>query len=387
MITTQAPLREKMTLFWHDHFASSQQKVREPYFMHLQNELFRNHALGSFHTLTREIVTDPAMMIFLDAQNSRRERPNENFARELFELFTLGEGNYTEEDIREAARAFTGYRLNRITANVTHLPRQWDGGRKNVLAKSGRFTGTDVVDVIFERPGPSRFIARKLWEYFAYENPPEPAVDAMAKTLQAHDHHIAPLLREIFLSREFYKPEIIGNQIKSPVQFLVQLFHELEISEPPQGFLLTAQQQLGQVLFAPPNVSGWDHGKAWINTNTLLARYNLAGFITTGSETSAQSLAAPGMRGGGGGMAAIARRSARNWNGPDYDAVMPRDLRDDPAAIVDHLMRRFGLEHSPERARDAFVEFANAKHGVIFTNTEVGELCHLMLSTPYYQLC
>jgi uncharacterized protein (DUF1800 family) len=387
ILSTNAPLREKMTLFWHDHFASSLQKVRQPALMLQQNERFRSHAFGSFHELTRDIVTDPAMMIFLDVQTSRRGNPNENFAREVFELFTLGEGQYTEEDVREAARAFTGYQLNRLTGTSTHNRRQWDDGTKTVFGKSGRFTGTDVIDLVFERPDPSRFISRKIWAYFAYEEPPEPAVEAMAKILRENDHRIEPLLRAIFLSREFYQPEVIGNQIKSPVQFLAQMLHELEISEPPQGFLLNAQGQLGQMLYNPPNVAGWDHGKAWINTNTLLARYNLAGFITTGSETSAQALAAPGMGGGGGGMAAAARRTARRWNGPDYEALVPRPLRDDPTVVVDHLMDRFGLAAAPARARESFIEFATAKHGIVFTNKEVGELCHLMLSTPYYQLC
>lgn len=386
ILTTRAPLREKMSVFWHDHFASSLQKVRQPALMLEQNALFRRHAFGSFHELTREIVTDPAMMLFLDVQGSRRGMPNENFAREVFELFTLGEGHYTEDDVREAARAFTGYQLNRLNGQVFHNRRQWDDGSKTLFGKSGKFTGTDVVDLVFERPDPSRFIARKIWEFFAYENPPEPAVEAMARTLRENDHRVEPLLRSIFLSREFYQPEVVGNQIKSPVQFITQLLHELEIKDPPRGFLFSAQAQLGQILYAPPNVAGWDHGKAWINTNTLLARYNLAGFITTGSEESAKALAAPGMRGGGGMMAA-ARRGARNWNGPDYESLVPRPLREDPAAVVDQLMRRFGLASAPPRARESFVEFAIAKHGVILTNKEVGELCHLMLSTPYYQLC
>ncbi len=386
MLATRAPLREKMTLFWHDHFATSLQKVREPYFMFLQNGMFRDHAFGSFHELTRAVVTDPAMMIFLDVQNSRRGRPNENFARELFELFTLGEGNYIEDDVREAARAFTGYRLDRAEARARHLRRQWDDGRKTVFGKTGRFDGPDIVDLVFQRPEPSRLLARKLWEFFACEHPPESAVDAMAEVLRANDHRVGPLLREIFLSREFYKPEVMGNQIKSPVQFIVQLLHELEVDDPPPGFLPAAQQQLGQVLFAPPNVAGWDHGKAWINTHTLLARYNLAGFIATGTEETARSLAAPGVRRAG-GMAANPRRSARRWNGPDYRSLVPRDSRGDPQALVDLLMRRFGLERAPARAREAFVEFAEASQGGIPDNEEIGGLCHLMLSTPYYQLC
>ncbi len=386
LLTTRAPLREKMTLFWHDHFATSLQKVRQPALMLRQNELLRRHAFGSFHELTREIVTDPAMMIFLDVQTSRRGRPNENFAREVFELFTLGEGHYTEEDVREAARAFTGYQLNRGNGRVTHNRRQWDAGEKLVFGETGRFTGTDVIDVVFRREQPSRFIARKLWEYFVYENPPEPAVEAMAAVLRENDHRIAPLLRVIFLSREFYQPEAMHSQIKSPVQFLVQLLHELDIKSPPAGFLLSAQQQLGQALYAPPNVAGWDHGKAWINTNTLLARYNLAGFIATGSETTAQALSAPA-RGGNNNAMAAARRTARQWDGPDYEIIAPRQLRETPEMLVDHLLGRFALDAAPPRARESFIEFATAKHGVIFTNKEVAELCHLMLSTPYYQLC
>jgi len=385
ILTTQSPLREKMTLFWHDHFATSLQKVRQPALMLRQNELFRQHAFGSFHQLTRKIVTDPAMMIYLDVQNSRRGRPNENFAREVFELFTLGEGHYSEEDIRATARAFTGYRLDRVTGRVTHSRRQWDDGEKNLFGKSGRFNGTDVIDLVFDLDQPSRFISRKLWEFFACEDPPDSTVDAMAELLRANDHRIGPVLRAMFLSRDFYQPEVIGNQIKSPVQFLAQLLHELEIAEPPRGFLINAQGQLGQALYNPPNVAGWDHGKAWINTNTLLARYNLAGFIATGTETSARALAAPGMRGGG-NMENAARRNARQWSGPDYTTLVPRQLRRDPNGVVDHLMNRFGLAAAPPRVRESFIEFATANQGTTFTNKEAGILCHLMLSTPYYQL-
>ncbi len=388
ILNTNAPLREKMTLFWHDHFASSLQKVRQPALMLGQNHLFRQHAFGSFHALTRSVVTDPAMMLYLDLQTSRKGRPNENFARELFELFTLGEGHYSEEDVREAARAFTGYQLDRISGTIGHNRRQWDDGEKVIFGKSGRFTGADVVDLIFKRREPSRFICRKLWEFFVCDEPPESTVDQLAEILRTRDHRVEPVLRAIFLSRNFYQPEVIGNQIKSPVQFLAQMLHELEIKEPPAAFLLSAQNQLGQTLFQPPNVAGWDHGKAWINTNTLLARYNLAGFIATGSETSARTLATPGMRGGGGTMMGnAARRSARNWDGPDYDAIVPREIRENPAAVVDRLIDRLGLHAAPPRARESFIEFATEKHGVILTNKEVGEICHLMLSTPYYQLC
>jgi uncharacterized protein (DUF1800 family) len=388
MLKTRAPLREKMTLFWHDHFATSIQKVRDPYLLIRQNELFRTHAVGSFKSLTHAILMDGAMMLYLDTQNSRKGKPNENFAREVMELFTLGEGQYTEDDIRDAARAFTGYQLDRMNGSVTHNRRQWDDGPKTIFGKSGAFDGSDVIDLIFEQDQAARFMVGKLWEFFVYERPAKAAVDALAATLRRSDYRIAPVLREIFLSREFYAEASIRSQIKSPLQFLIQMLKQLEISDPPAGFALNAQQQLGQTLFLPPNVAGWDWGQAWINTNTLLSRYNLAGFLTKGAESSASEREA-GRAAGQSMMMAAERRAQRAqgaWRGPDYEAIAPRPLREDPAKLVDALVFRFFQGPVPEKAKISFIEYAEAKKGVIFTNKETAELCHLMLSTPYYQL-
>jgi uncharacterized protein (DUF1800 family) len=386
MAKTEHPLREKMTLFWHDHFATSVQKVKQPVLMVMQNELFREHAFGSFKDLTHAILLDPAMMLYLDTQSSRKGKPNENFAREVMELFTLGEGNYTEQDIREAARAFTGYSLNRFTGKVTHTRKQWDESPKTVFGKTGPFDGEEVINLIFEKPEASSFIARKIWEFFVYDNPSDAAVDSLAATLRKADYRTGPLLREIFLSREFYAEASIRSQIKSPVQFLIQMFKQLEVADPPAGFPITAQQQLGQILFMPPNVAGWDWGQAWINTNTLLTRYNLAGFLTKGADTGAKQ-----MMGGDQmktpGMASGPKRGGRAWSGPDYEKIAPRSLREDPEKLVDSLIFRFFQGPLPEKARGSFIEYAAAKKGVIFTDKETAELCHLILSTPYYQLC
>jgi len=385
ILTTTAPLREKMTLFWHDHFATSIQKVKQPVLMVNQNELFRQHAFGSFKDLTQAILMDPAMMLYLDTQNSRKGKPNENFAREVMELFTLGEGNYSEQDIREAARAFTGYQLNRLTGKLTHNRRQWDETPKTVFGKTGPFTGADVINLIFDKPQAARFMAKKIWEFFVYDNPSESAVNALADTFRSAGYQMAPMLREIFLSREFYADASIRSQIKSPVQFLIELLKQLEVSAPPTGFPITAQQQLGQVLFMPPNVAGWDWGQAWINTNTLLTRYNLAGFLTKGAEDGGIAMA------GGNekikAMAAAPKRAGRGWQGPDYQKIAPRPLRENPANLVDSLIFRFFQGNLPDKARRSFIEYATAKKGVIFTDKETAELCHLMLSTPYYQLC
>jgi uncharacterized protein (DUF1800 family) len=390
MLKTRAPLREKMTLFWHDHFATSIQKVRQAVLMVWQNELFRTHACGNFKALTQAVLLDPAMMLYLDTDSSRKGRPNENFAREVMELFTLGEGQYTEQDIREAARACTGYQLNRFTGKVEHNPRQWDESPKTVLGKTGPFTGADVINIIFEQPAAARLVPSKLWEYFAAENPAPALVDALAASFRQANFEVAPLLREIFLSREFYAPPVIRNQIKSPIQFLVQLLKQLEISEPPAGFPILAQQQLGQTLFLPPNVAGWDWGKAWINTNTLLTRYNLAGQLTNTAE-----MAAPGRLGGQGGqgkgagrgVGRAARQLNRNWRGPDFKALAPPALRANPEALVDALLLRFFQGPIAKNHRAAFIEFATAQQQGGFGDAEVGELCHLMLSTPEYQLC
>jgi uncharacterized protein (DUF1800 family) len=385
MLKTKAPLREKMTLFWHDHFATSIQKVKQPVLMLNQNELFRSHAFGSFKELTQAILMDPAMMLYLDTQSSKKGQPNENFAREVMELFTLGEGNYTERDILEAARAFTGYQLNRLNGKVIHNRRQWDETDKTVFGRTGPFNGSDVVNLIFEKPQAARLVSKKIWEFFVHDNPSETAIDALAVSLRKADYQVAPLLREIFLSREFYADASIRSQIKSPVQFLIQLLKQLEVSDPPIGFPITAQQQLGQILFMPPNVAGWDWGQAWINTNTLLTRYNLAGFLTKGAENGGMAMEGEQIKTPG--MAPAPKRAGLGWKGPDYQKVAPRPLRENPADLVDSLIFRFFQGPLPDKARGAFIEYATAKKGVIFTDKETAELCHLMLSTPYHQLC
>ncbi len=383
MLKTQAPLREKMTLFWHDHFATSIQKVRGPFMLIHQNELFREFAFGDFKELTNRIVRDPAMMVYLDVQRSNKQQPNENFAREVMELFTLGEGNYTEEDIKNAARAFTGYRMDRISGEVSQSIRGWDEGEKTMFGTTGKFNGKDVVTLIFRKPECADFMAKKLWEFFGYEEPDAAFVKELGGVLRNSKYEIKPLLKEIFLSEEFYGAKSMGNQIKCPIQYLVQMLKELEIQEPPMGWLVNGQVQLGQVLFMPPNVAGWDWGKAWINTNTLLSRYNVAGNLIEGKV---------GLKGQERGMMMERMEKRREERGentgskPDYAKIAPEPSRNETGALVDSLIARFFSVPIPAKARDSFVEYANAKKGISFTDKELGELCHLMMSTPYYQL-
>ncbi len=383
MLGNAGPLHEKMTLFWHDHFATSVQKVKSPVLLYRQNQMFRTHAIGNFKALTHAVLKDPAMLFYLDVQTSKKGKPNENFAREVMELFTLGQGNYTEEDIRQGARAFTGYEIGFMNGTVTHNKRQWDDGEKTFLGQKGNFDGDGIIDVIFEQKQASRYMVNKLWEFFVYEEPTSSSIDGLAQSFADKKYEIAPLLREIFLSKEFYSEKAMGSQIKCPVVFLVQMLKQLEIPTIPQAYSLYVQSQLGQILFAPPNVAGWDWGKGWVNTNTLLTRYQISGFITKGGKSDGAQQNMGQVQGFGGGMQ---RMTAAMWTGPNYDVIVPRASRDNEEALVDSLIARLFNRKLSGNVRDSFIAYAKDKKGVIFTNQEVAELLHLMMSTPHYQL-
>ncbi|MGJ8724516.1 MAG: DUF1800 domain-containing protein [Roseibacillus sp.] len=379
MRTTDAPLREKMTLFWHDHFPSSTQKVRLPKFMLQQNELFREEALGDFGRLTKKITKDPAMMIYLDSVQSNKSKPNENFARELLELFTLGEGNYTEDDVKEAARAFTGLQLNRRNGEVDFAQRRWDDGEKEILGQRGAFDAKGVVDLVLAKPECGRHVAGKIWEFFAYENPEPELAARLGKGFFKAGYKVKPLLREIFLSEEFYSSRAMRSQIKSPLEFVVMMNRQLEVGPLQERVLLAVLQQLGQVPFLPPNVAGWDWGKAWVNTNTLLTRYHFAGLVTGAGGD-------PKMVTGGKGGAFLGRKLQEGLAKPDLEVLVPRETREDIPKLVAELGFRLFQAPLSEKDQVAFESYAKAKKGVVFTNTEVAELMHLMMSTPSYQL-
>ena len=283
MMTTPAPLLEKMTLFWHGHFATSMQKVNDGYWMWRQNQLLRENALGNFAVLTKKVSRDPAMMIYLDLRQSQVEHPNENWARELMELFTVGIGNYTEQDVRESARAFTGYRIDPSDQQFRFVPRQHDATTKTFLGHAGRLDGDDVIDALVAKPACATFIGRKIWRYFVEDDPSPEIIAAVADRMRAHDFEMRPLLREIFSSAEFYSPRVRLTQIKGPVQFLIQTSKLLQTPVPAPLVAQNAMRQMGQLLFEPPNVKGWDGGKAWISTSTLLFRYNLANYLINGN--------------------------------------------------------------------------------------------------------
>ncbi len=385
MRESQDPLEEKMTLFWHGHFATSAVKVKDAYLMWRQNQTFREHARGNFGVLVKAVSRDPAMIDWLDLRESRVAHPNENFAREVMELFTLGEGNYTEKDVTEGARAFTGYRISPQDQSFLFDPRQHDNAPKQFLGRGDVRDGDQAIDTILAQPACARFIARKLWTFFAYENPSDALVETLAATLRASRYETRPTLHRLFTSAEFYSPAATRTQIKSPVQWVVQTARELEITLPGRGPLQGALRQMGQVPFNPPSVKGWDGGKAWISTSTLLTRYNLAGNLL---GTGPLHPAAPVLDDEGAEVPEVAAGPSIPTEKPDLQKLAPAALRDDPAALVKNLAAR--LFHGPpsDKQQAAFLAYLRTVAPVGRASDQaVAGLMHLMMSTPHFQLC
>lgn len=286
ILTTPSPLTEKMTVFWHNHFATSQQKVRATQLMYRQNTLLRKESLGNFGRLLHGIGKDPAMLIYLDTAGSRKESPNENFAREVMELFTLGEGKYNERDIKEAARAFTGWSIDRETGEYMFRPGAHDNGHKTVLGKSGNLDGEAVINILLANPNTATFITQKLWREFVSPVPDAAEIDRLARIFRDASYDIKPLMRAMLLSRHFYAAENRGSLVKSPVELVLGTIRTFEIETPTLRPAVAASAILGQNLLAPPNVKGWPGGDAWINSNTLLARKQMAERVFRGEDRS-----------------------------------------------------------------------------------------------------
>jgi uncharacterized protein (DUF1800 family) len=275
MVATDRPLEEKMALFWHGHFATGEEKIRDYRKMEQQLALFHRHATGSFRELLIDVARGPAMLAYLDAAQNVKGAPNENFAREVMELFTMGVGNYTERDIREAARAFTGW-IDDDLAFMLDTAKH-DDQQKTFLGRAGNFDGVDILGVILEQKVTAEFIAGKIYRFFVREEL-SPGLQARLGTiLRGNDYQVAPLLRTLFLSRDFYSAPSFGTRIKGPIELIVSTYRKLGIKRLP-GIpdLHVVSRELGQVLLNPPTVAGWAQGRAWITPGLLLARGNFA---------------------------------------------------------------------------------------------------------------
>ncbi len=274
-----ATARHKLAIFWHGHFATSNAKVDEPALMLGQIETFLQSGSGRFEDLLLKVARDPAMLVWLDAEKNRRGKPNENFARELFELFSLGIGNYTEHDIQEAARAFTGFR--RAGQKFEFVPELHDDGKKTVLGTTGDLRGEDVVRIAADHPATAQFLASKLLRFYVTRDPAPDAVAAFAALLTQHDLHIGESLRVLLRSAYFHRAEHRGARIASPVEFVLGSLSTLAVRGKPSA-IESAITRLGQSLLRPPTVKGWDGEDAWIQTATSLQRIAIAQAISRG---------------------------------------------------------------------------------------------------------
>jgi uncharacterized protein (DUF1800 family) len=278
------PLGERLTLVWHNHFATSNDKVRDVAAMRRQNEIFREYGRGPFGELLKAVVHDPALLIWLDAPANRKGQANENLARELMELFTLGVGHYTEADVKEAARALTGWKLT-LTGTFRDWPPDHDDGEKAILGRKGRWTGDDLVRLLLEHSATSRRLAWRLCEWLMGEKAVgATALDALAAGLRQHDLDIGWAVETVLRSRAFFAEANLGGRVLGPVEYLVGVPRALECFDPPPSSLLLGEwsARLGQDLFYPPNVGGWKGGRTWLTTQGIIGRANYAAALVEG---------------------------------------------------------------------------------------------------------
>ncbi len=276
MLSERVNMREKMVLFWHNHFVSARDKVNYPQHMYLQNQLFRRNAWGNFRQLTKEVTIDPAMLIYLDGRLSNGTSPNENYARELMELFTLGIGNYTETDIKQAALALTGWQVSGL--NAAFNQNRFANVSKTFLGKTGNFKYNDIVDIILEKPEAAKFVCRKIYKEFIFYKPNESFVTQMADIFRKNNYEIRPVLAFMLTANEFYNDGYKGAKIKNPMETTIGILKAFDMNTAQINptvdwpYVYTQSQALQQVLFFPPDVQGWVGQREWINSTTFVTR-------------------------------------------------------------------------------------------------------------------
>ena len=275
------PVLERISLLWHNHFATSNAKVQSVQHMFAQNQLIRKHAMGSFRSLLHGMAKDVAMLLWLDSNSNRKRQANENFSREIMELFSLGVGNYTEKDIQEAARAFTGWHVRNDKFWFNKI--QHDYGTKTVFGKKDNFDGHHIVDLCLDQPAGARFIALKLLREFVTDTPDKELVESLAVRIRHHNYEMTPVVRELFASEAFFSEEHRRAIIKSPVQLVMGAYRSLNV-RPNLANSARLIGELGQNLFEPPSVKGWEGGRLWVNSATMLQRMNFAGRLCSGNQ-------------------------------------------------------------------------------------------------------
>jgi uncharacterized protein (DUF1800 family) len=349
------PLQEKLTLFWHGHFTTSFRDERSAWLIWRQNELLRRKAAANFKAFVKEISRDPAMLQYLNNNQNRKGKPNENYARELMELFTLGIGRYTEDDVKEAARAFTGWASE--GDEFVFRRGQHDDGVKKFFGKIGNLDGDDIVELILRHPACAPYVSGKLFRFFAYEDP-EPGIDVgLGQVLRDAGYDLRPMLKMMLRSKAFYSGKAIGAQVKSPVQLVIGTVRLLGLELPPLPLLQRSLTQMGQMIFNPPNVKGWPSGERWINSATLFARYNACVFLTGGNVPGA---------------------------GPRRRATFKLESEGSPEQTVDHWVAKLIQRPIDGEKKKVLIEALGERPD---DEEAVRRMVQLVVSMPEYQLC
>lgn len=355
LLTTPHPLRERMTVFWHGHFATSGDKVLEADALYRQNRLFREQALGNFRVLTHAVAKDPAMLVYLDSATNRKAHPNENFARELMELFCLGEGNYSEADVQQLARCFTGWEVRQGRFRFNRY--QHDTGEKSILGRTGLFEDAEAVDWVIDQSSASYFIAGKLYRLFVADepSPSRELLEPLAQQLVSENWELAPVVRTILKSKHFLSDSNIGRKVRSPIDLMIGSLRTLSGST-NSTLLADELLKMGMGLFFPPNVKGWDGGRAWISSATLLARANGLG-RTLRNEATRFAATAPN----------------------EYFA----SISEDASVLLDHLQTRLLATPLPLALRSRLV---SAAQEIGAPGERALQLLHALLAQPLSQL-
>lgn len=362
MAESPRPLEEKLTLFWHDHFATGyEDKFYRSLPLYQQNQLFRKYA-DRYDALLREIIHDPATIVYLDNQTNVKGKGNENLGREVLELFTLGrDQGYTEQDLRELARALTGYTYIRDTDQFRYRGTQHDETPKTILGETGNWSADEAIDIVLQHPSTARYIAKKLFEFFAHRNPDAQTIDTLAHVLRTNNYELAPTLENLFLSEEFYSPRALAQQIKSPAELMVGLVRTLKLPNVNYGNVDQRMQAMGMTLFQPPNVAGWDEGRAWISANRVLLRYNAAANLV-------------------------------DQPGVDVLAILPESAKT-PGDIADYLTRSLLVIDPTPDERKVLVDFLSSLPPAADwpkqrdqVNTRLRGLLTLVVSSPEFQV-
>ncbi|MGZ5042006.1 MAG: DUF1800 domain-containing protein [Usitatibacter sp.] len=373
MLVSPSPLTERMTLFWHNHFATSQQKVRLPQLMYRQNALLRREALGNYAALLHAVAKDPAMLVYLDNAGSRKQAPNENFAREVMELFTLGEGAYGERDVKEAARAFTGWSLDRETGEFAYRRAWHDDGVKTVLGRTGRLDGDDVLDILLARPETAQFVAAKLWREFVSPTPDAREVARWAAVFRDARYEVKPLLEAILTSDAFWSADNRGALLKSPVDIVVGTLRTFSIAPFDLRPAVFACAALGQNPFSPPNVKGWPGGEAWITSSTLLGRKQWLERVFRGADPPTMMAAAQ-----------RAEEAPKGEPGERYRRMLQQGMGD-YAFDADRFERSVSRDAGGALRIERLVLATDAVNPVA-SDLDTGERVRLLVGDPAYQL-